>query len=136
MRDIAVLMMLFGGIALAFRAPWLGVLALAVFGYLNPHRYAWGFSTTLPVYTALFLAVGLSFIFNKEDSQRVPRDWRIPVFYLFWAYLVVTTIDAIAPTVAWPKLIETSKIYLPLFFTLVLINSREKLRYLIITIAV
>jgi len=40
MRDIAVVILALGGIALALRAPWLGVLVLAFFGYLNPHTYA------------------------------------------------------------------------------------------------
>jgi probable O-glycosylation ligase (exosortase A-associated) len=39
------------------------------------------------------------------------------------------------PWAAWPKLIEVSKIYAPFLLTLWLINSREKLFYLIITIA-
>ena len=39
------------------------------------------------------------------------------------------------PRAAWPKLIEVSKIYLPFILTLMLIDTREKLYYLIITIA-
>jgi len=136
MRDIAVLILLMGAVVLAFRAPWYGVLALAVFGYLNPHTYAWGFSTTLPVYQVLFIAVAVSFLVNGKDRQPIPRDWRIPVFYLLWFYFVVTTLDAINPATAMPMLIKVSKIYLPLIFTLLLINTREKLYYLIIAIAV
>jgi len=135
MRDIAVLILLMGTVVLAFRAPWYGVLALAVFGYLNPHTYAWGFSTTLPVYQVLFIAVAVSFLINGKDRQPIPRDWRIPIFYLLWIWFVVTTLDAINPATAMPMLIKVSKIYLPLIFTLLLINTREKLFYLIIAIA-
>jgi putative inorganic carbon (HCO3(-)) transporter len=52
-----------------------------------------------------------------------------------WFWFFVTTLDAIAVNAAWPKLVEVSKIYLPLIFTLVLINTRQKLYYLIATIA-
>jgi putative inorganic carbon (hco3(-)) transporter len=135
MRDIAVLMLLLGAVAMALRAPWYGVLALAVFGYLNPHRYAWGFSTELPVYQVLFIAVGVSFLIQNKDRQPIPSDWRVPAFYALWAYFVVTTLDAINPAAATPMLVKVSKIYLPLIFTLLLINTREKLFYLIITIA-
>lgn len=136
MRDIAVLILLLGAVAAAFRAPWYGVLGLAVFGYLNPHRYAWGFSTELPVYQVLVIAVAVSFLINGKDRQAIPRDWRIPVFYLLWLYFAITTLDAINPSAAAPMLIKVSKIYLPLIFTLLLINTREKLYYLIIAIAV
>jgi putative inorganic carbon (hco3(-)) transporter len=135
MRDIAVVILALGGIALAFRAPWLGVLALAFFGYMNPHTYAWGFSRALPIYLVLFIVVAISYLADNEDRQPIPHDWRIPTFYLLWFWFFVTTLDAIAVNAAWPKLVEVSKIYLPLIFTLVLINTRQKLYYLIATIA-
>ncbi len=135
MRDIAVMLMLLGSIALALRRPWLGVLALAVFGYMNPHRYAWGFSTEFPVYTVLFVAVAISFLINGRDRQPIPNDWRVATFYLLWAWFGVTTLDAINPAAALPMLEKVSKIYLPLILTLLLINTREKLFYLVAAIA-
>jgi probable O-glycosylation ligase (exosortase A-associated) len=136
MRDIVVMLMLLGAIALALRRPWLGVLALAVFGYMNPHRYAWGFSTEFPVYTVLFVAVAIAFLINGKDRQPIPSDWRVPTFYLLWAWFGVTTLDAINTSAAVPMLEKVSKIYLPLIFTLLLINTREKLFYLVGAIAV
>lgn len=135
MRDIAVLLILLGSMAAAFRAPWLGVLALAVFSYLNPHTYAWGFIASTPVYLMLFLAVLAAFLFNGKDRQPLPKDWRVPAFFLLWFDFFLTTTVADVPPAAWPKLIEVSKIYLPMIFTLWLINTRQKLFYLIITIA-
>lgn len=49
--------------------------------------------------------------------------------------MFISTADALLPTIAWPTPIEMSRIYLPLIFTLLLINTREKLFYFIITIA-
>jgi putative inorganic carbon (hco3(-)) transporter len=135
MRDIVVVILALGGIALAFRAPWLGVLVLAFFGYMNPHTYAWGFSRTLPIYLVLFIVVAISYFTNNKDRQPIPNDWRIPTFYLLWFWFFVTTLDAINIGAAWPKLEEVSKIYLPLIFTLLLINTRQKLFYLIAVIA-
>jgi probable O-glycosylation ligase (exosortase A-associated) len=119
----------------AFWRPWLGVLALAIFVYLNPHRYAWGFITTAPVYLALFLVVFTAFLVKHQDRQPLPSDWRIPVFLLLWFWYIITTIDAVAPFFAEIKLIEVSKVYLPFFLTLWLINTRQKLFYLIAVIA-
>lgn len=135
MRDIAVVILALGGILLALRAPWHGVLVLAFFGYMNPHTYAWGFSRTLPIYLVLFIVVAISYFINRKDKQPIPNDWRIPTFYLLWFWFFVTTLDAINIAAAWPKLEEVSKIYLPLIFTLLLINTRQKLFYLIAVIA-
>lgn len=134
MRDIAVLIFIAACILAALRHPWWGVLSLAVFSYLNPHAFAWGFVRTLPAFQILFLVVAFRTLSTK-DRQPLPKDWRIPAFILLWLYFLFTTTQAYYPALAWERFWMVTKIYLPFFFTLVLINTREKLYYLIITIA-
>ena len=134
MRDIAVLIFLAACIIASLRCAWHGVLALAIFSYLNPHSYAWGFVRSLPAFQILFLTVVLTALMAK-DRQPIPKDWRIPVFLTLWLYFFFTTTQAYFPTLAWEKFWFVTKIFLPFIFTLVLINTREKLYYLIVTIA-
>ncbi|WP_431065190.1 putative O-glycosylation ligase, exosortase A system-associated [Methylotuvimicrobium sp.] len=133
MRDIVVLIFLICCIGAAIKKPWWGVLSLAVFSYLNPHAYAWGFVRTLPVYYILFLVVAFR-TFTAKDKQPIPKEWRIIFFVLLWIYFLFTTTQAYFPDVAWQRFWFVTKIYIPFFFTLVLINTREKLYYLIVTI--
>lgn len=133
MRDIAVMILLCVGMAAAFRRPWHGVIALAVLSYLNPHTYAFGFSRSFPVYLVMFAAAAIAYV-TARDRQAAPRDWRIAVFYLLWLYFALTTTLSRIPDIAAVKLIEVSKLYLPLFLTLYLINTREKLFWLLATI--
>ncbi|MBQ0720398.1 MAG: putative O-glycosylation ligase, exosortase A system-associated [Gammaproteobacteria bacterium] len=134
MRDIAVLIFLSACIIASIRCAWHGVLALAIFSYLNPHAFAWGFVRTLPAYQILFFVVLIATIMSKE-RQPIPKDWRIPVFVLLWLYFILTTTQAYFPALAWEKFWFVTKIYLPFAFTLVLIDTRQKLYYLIVTIA-
>jgi len=134
MRDLAVLAIVVGAIGLTLRRPWTGVLVLAVFSYMNPHSYAWGPMRVFPAYQTLFIVAVVAFLATR-DKQPLPRDWRVPTFFILWLYFVLTTFYATVPDFAWPKLIEVSKIYAPFLLTLWLINTREKLRYLIYTIA-
>ncbi len=134
MRDIAVLIFLSICILAAIRKPWWGVLSLAVFSYLNPHAYAWGFVRTLPAFHILFLVVAAS-TFMTKDRQQLPKDWRIPTFVILWVYFFITSTQAYYPELAFEKFWFVTKIYIPFIFTLLLINTREKLFYLIITIA-
>ncbi|OUS15932.1 putative O-glycosylation ligase, exosortase A system-associated [Gammaproteobacteria bacterium 50_400_T64] len=134
MRDIAVLIFLAACIIASLRCAWHGVLALAIFSYLNPHAFAWGFVRSLPAFQILFLVVVLTTIMSKE-RQPIPKDWRVPVFITLWFYFLLTTTQAYFPADAWAKLWFVTKIFIPLFFTLILINTREKLYYLIVTIA-
>ncbi|MDT8427000.1 MAG: putative O-glycosylation ligase, exosortase A system-associated [Methyloprofundus sp.] len=133
MRDIVVFIFLTGCIGASLYKTWYGVLALAIFSYLNPHAYAWGFVRTLPAYYVLFLVVAFKTLFDK-DKQNLPNDWRIPAFFMLWGYFFITTTQAYIQDIAWARLWFICKIYIPFIFTLVLINTREKLYYLIITI--
>ena len=134
LRDLAVLIFVILCIVAALRKPWWGVLALAVFSYLNPHAYAWGFVRSLPLFQVLFLVVAFKTLVTP-DKQPLPKDWRIPAFLLLWLYFLFTTTQAYASIAAWERFWFVTKIYLPFLFTLVLINTREKLFYLIMTIA-
>ncbi len=133
-RDFVVLIFTLACIGLALRKAWWGVLALAIFSYLNPHAYAWGPVRTLPLYQVLFIVVALKTL-AEQDKQPIPKDWRVTAFVLLWLYFFLTTTQALVPTEAWDKFWFVTKVYLPFIFTLVLINTREKLYYLIITIA-
>ncbi|PPD05242.1 MAG: putative O-glycosylation ligase, exosortase A system-associated [Methylobacter sp.] len=134
MRDIAVLIFLALCIFAAVKKPWYGVLSLAIFSYLNPHAYAWGSVRFLPVYMVLFLVVSIR-TFNTKDKQPLPNDWRVKTFICLWLYYFITCSAAYLPDIAWSRLWTISKIYLPFIFTLLLINTREKLFYLIVTMA-
>jgi putative inorganic carbon (hco3(-)) transporter len=133
MRDIAVLIFLTGCIYAAIKKPWLGVLSLAIFSYLNPHAYAWGFVRSLPIYYVLFLVVFFR-TYTAKDKQPLPKDWRIPVFVMLWIYFAITSIFAYFPDVAWQRFWFVTKVYIPFYFNLVLINTRYKLYWLIVTI--
>ena len=139
MRDIAILLILLGLAWAAWLRPWVGVLGLAVLAYLNPHAYGVGFVRTLPVYLTLFGVVALSLAWDAYRHRTLPRlpwDWRIPVFLLLWACFLFTTWHSQFPWAAWIKLSDISKIFLALLPTLLLIDSRQKLFFLVITIAV
>lgn len=136
MRDVVVLGMLVTLCILALRKAWLGVIGMAVFDYMNPHAYCWGFMTSMPAYQAILIAAFLGLFFAKsEERQRIPSDWRVPAFYFLWLYFLFTTSVALVPAYAWPKFIEVSKIYAPLILTVLLITSREKLFWLLCTMA-
>ncbi len=122
MRDILVVIMLFTAVVYAWKSAWLGVLGLAVFSYLNPHTFAWGFSRTLPCYQILLIVVFVSFLKDK-DRQPLPNDWRVKVFYILWFYFLITTLNALVLEFAWSKLIEVSKIYVLFILILFIINT-------------
>lgn len=87
MRDILIVIFTSGASFFALKRPWWGVLALAIFNYLNPHRYAWGFATTLPVYFIVFLATLAGMVLHPEERQ--PFRWtRETIFFVLLHFLL------------------------------------------------
>jgi putative inorganic carbon (HCO3(-)) transporter len=136
MRDLIVLAFTIGSAYIGFVRPWMGVLALAVLNYLNPHRYAWGFATTMPVYFIVFVATVLGLVFNGKDRQPFPWTWETRLFISLLAWFTFTTFWGpdfpVAARQHWDKVM---KIYISIFPTLLLITNKERLRWLVIVIA-
>ncbi len=136
MRDLVVLIFMLGAAYYALKRPWTGVLSLAVLAYLNPHRYAWGFSRSFPLYLILFLATMVAIFFHNNEREPFPWTRETKLFVVLIAYFTMTTFVAPDfPAEAHEQWVKVMKIYLGIFPTLWLINSREKLRWLILVIA-
>jgi putative inorganic carbon (HCO3(-)) transporter len=136
MRDLLVLFLTMGGAAAGFFRPWLGVLALAMFAYLNPHRYAWGFSVNMPVYFIVFAGTMAGLVFNGRDRQPFPWTRETKLFVLLLAWFTLTTFwNPDFPDAARTEWVKVMKVYVGIFPTFWLITTRERLRWLIIVIA-
>ena len=136
LRDIIVIAFTIISSLIGFLRPWFGVLALAVFAYVNPHRMAWGISVHLPLYFIVFMATLAGMIINGTDRQRLPLNREtILVFGLLLWYLLTTLISPDLPLAAKDKYIKIMKLYVGIFPTLILINSQNKFKWLFITIA-
>lgn len=135
MRDLVVLGMVIAAVIAAFRKPWLGVIALAIFAYLNPHRYAWGFSRTMPIYLIVFAATMASMFFNAKDRQPFPwtRETKLMLALIGW-FTLTTFWEPDIPGAAKNQWLKVMKIYVGILPTFWLIDCRERLRWLVLTI--
>lgn len=137
MRDYALLLIFVALGAAAWWRSWVGVLVLAVLGFFHPQGYAVGFMREFPIYQVMFFVVLASLAKEIVVGYR-PRayfDWRFVALALLWAWFVVTTANSINPWAAWPKLWAVAKILPPVVLVALLIDSRQKLFYLLFTIA-
>ncbi len=136
MRDLLVILFTFGGSFQALFRPWVGVLALAVLAYLNPHRYAWGFSRAFPVYFIVFVATMAGFFLNRDERQPFPWTRETITFVLLLGWFTLTTFIAPdVPNAASDQWVKVMKIYVGIFPTLWLINTEDRFKWLLITIA-
>ena len=69
MRDIAVTLAVFGSLPFIIKRPWIGILVWTWLGFMNPHRLAWGFATTLPFAMVVALTTMLAMLMSKEEKK-------------------------------------------------------------------
>lgn len=138
MRDFAIVLILLFLVWVAWFRPWMGVLGLVMLTCMHPQGYANGLMREFPLYQILFLVVLVSALRDQVKSQCWPSlywDWRFGVIGLLWGVFLYTTSTGINPWVAWPRMGEVAKILPPLLLVVWLIDSREKLFYLLVTMA-
>lgn len=138
MRDLAILLILCGMAWLAWLKPWIGVLGLAFLGCMHPQGYASGFMASFPVYMTLFIFVALAAVRDFWRQRTLPPlffDWRLFLILLLWAQFIFSTSQAINPWAAWPKLWDVAKLLPSMLIVLMLIDNREKLLALNLTMA-
>ncbi len=134
MRDIIVTMIVFASLPAILWRPWIGIIMWTWLGFMNPHRLAWGFSTTMPFAMIVALTTLVALLFSREP-KRIPWTRETVVLALFILWMTFTTFFAMYPVLAWPQLEKVLKIQLMIFVAMILINTRERLHALVWTIA-
>ena len=78
MRDLIVTLAVFGTLPFILRYPWIGILAWSWLSYMNPHRMAWGFSTSMPFAFMVAIATFVGILFSRArliaDASMTPRS--------------------------------------------------------------
>lgn len=121
----------------SFRRPWMGLLALVFVGVMHPQGYVSGFMQGFPAYFALLVVVALSAGWQLFRGRAWPPlfwDWRLAGLALLWGQFVLTTALGINPWAGWPRLMEVSKILPLILLVLLLIDTRVKLNWLLMTV--
>ncbi|RCS30233.1 putative O-glycosylation ligase, exosortase A system-associated [Rhodanobacter denitrificans] len=130
MRDIALALLIFGMLPWILMRPYVGLLVWSWLGYMNPHRLCYGFAVSFPWVQLIAIATLASWLFSRE-SKRIP--WStisvLLVVFLFWTGL--TTLQAVVPDSAWATWQEFAKVLVMVFVTLILVNNRERMHWLV-----
>jgi probable O-glycosylation ligase (exosortase A-associated) len=134
MRDIAVTLAVFGSLPFILWRPWIGVLVFAWLGFMNPHRMAWGFSTTMPFAMIVAVTTLVGMLMSREP-KKIPWTRESVVLLCFILWMVFTTFFAFFPALAWLQLEKVAKIQLMIFVAMILITTRQRLHLLVVTIA-
>lgn len=134
MRDILVTLIVFGSLPLILWRPFYGIVMWTWLGYMNPHRMAWGFSTSMPFAMMVALTTLVALLISKEP-KKIPWTREMVVLLLFVVWMCVTTYFAFRPDVALEQLNKVLKIQFMTFVTLIMLTSRERIHAIVWTVA-
>jgi len=130
MRDIVIVLIVFGSLPFILARPYIGVLMWSWLGYMNPHRLAYGFAYDFPFAQVVAIAIIAGLLFSREP-KRIPLNSLTISWFMFLLWMVVTTIFAISHDVSQEQLIKVVKIQLVAVITLMVISDRARLNMLI-----
>jgi putative inorganic carbon (hco3(-)) transporter len=134
MRDIALTLVVLSFIPLILSRAWLGILAMAWIGYMNPHRLCYSFAFSFPFFSSMAGLTLLATLISREP-KRIPLRREVFVLLTLVLWMNVTYLVALNPqgaTLEWKRTMPTMAF---MFMTLVLINTAERIIALVWVIA-
>ncbi len=135
MRDLLVLAFGIVAIILTFRSPFIGVLTYYCFSVMAPHRYTWGFAYDLQFVQIAAIATMISAIIHYKQLS-FPKLKEVYLFFVFWIFITLTTFTALYPENARVEWFDVCKIFIMVLLTMLIVNTRKKLIYFILSIIV
>lgn len=130
MRDLILLAIVGVGLLYTLKRPHIGIYLWSLIGYMAPHRLTWGFAYNFPFAQLIAAVTIFSMLFSKEP-KRFPFTAVTITLIFFIAWMGITTLFALdvdSAAVLYTKII---KIQLVTFITLILINNKERIQYLV-----
>lgn len=130
MRDLLLMAIILGGSMAALRRPWIGAILWTWVSLMNPHeQFAWS-ASTWPVASIVAISTLLGLLFTRARQNPFLGA---PVWALlgFTIWICVTLPFSIFLNESLPLWERSMKIYLMIFVTLALLDTRQKLDWFI-----
>jgi len=130
MRDLVLFAIVLAGLVVTLKRPYVGVLLWCWIGYMNPHRFTYGFAYDFPFAAVIAGVTVFSLLINRE-VKRLPSS-PVVMVWVFWVlWMCFTTIFALIPDDAFDEWTRSMKIQFMTAVTLMLFADRQRLHLLI-----
>jgi putative inorganic carbon (hco3(-)) transporter len=141
LRDLTLLAFFVASVPVCFFRPFYGIALWVVVAFLNPQSFTWASFWVFPWATAVALPTLLGvLVFERRLGRLVSRE--VGLMVILWIWFTITTVVSVNLPEFAHHAVETherwsfvSKVLLMTLCTVVVVNSFERLRYLVMTIA-
>lgn len=136
MRDVVLTAFVIGLVPFILANPFIGALAWAWIGMMNPHKLTWGFAYHMPFAMIVAIPTLIGFLFTRNKSS---FPWSTATVYmvLFYVWTCVTSLVGLGfPTDVYAMWLKFTKVMLMLFVTMMLIRGRRQIDLLVWVIVI
>ena len=141
MRDLIVMVIILGSIPICLVSPYFGILMWFWVTYFNPHRFTWTYAHDFPVAMAVALPTLAGTVFAKKSMRSLLTTESL-LLMAVWGWFFITYTHAQSIPLFTGNMIEAqyemshiSKILLMTFVMVVIINSKDRLRNVLLVTA-
>ena len=130
MRDLLILAIVAGGALYALRQPWVGMLLWTWISLMYPHEQ-WGYATaSMPLAAVAAVATLTGLLMTKERRNPLDRP-AVVALLVFTVWLCITLPFSYYFDLSYSLWNRSMKIFLMIFVTIALIDTRKKLDWFI-----
>ena len=140
MRDVLLLAFILGAAPICLFRPYIGVLLWFWITLMSPRGYVYGVATEFPLAVIIAVPTLIGTFLTSTNRRWLPKQ--LGLILVFWAWTVVTYLHcrqvpilAAHQTEGWNQLLEFSKMLLMSMVAVLLVTSKERLRYLMLLTA-
>ncbi len=135
MRDIIVLTWGFASIPISFFKPFYGMVVFSILSYNRTQDLTWGVAADyrLTFYVAVAMMVG--FLLRPPGGKLIVLERRTWVMLVLLILITLSVVYAQYPKASYHKFYEFIKVMIVAMITPPLLNSKERIRYLLWAIA-
>lgn len=131
MRDIALSLVLFGLLLVAFARPFVGVLLWGWISFMNPHLTTWSFASEMPWAMMVFCATVVGCVVAREPRQ-LRVNAVVVLLVIFLACVTLTSFTARGnPDLVWMRWDWVMKIILGLLLTAALLDDQRRIHAMV-----
>ncbi len=141
MRDLIVMVIILGSIPICVVSPYFGILMWFWVTYFNPHRFTWAYAHNFPVAMAIALPTLAGVVFSKKSMRSLLTAESL-LLVAVWGWFFITYAHAQGIPLFAANMIEAqyemshiSKILVMTFVMVVIINTKERLRNVLLVTA-
>lgn len=133
MRSLLLIFFVIATLPMAFVEPFIGLLLWVLFSDMNPYRFTYGLAATIHWVYPIALITIFSSLINSKKLQSLQWDSLTLLMLVFAVFTAVTTYFSVVPDYAWRHWDQLIKVLVLAFFIIPLVNSRQRMDWLIWT---